>query len=86
MDTKEALRWIAEVFEEPAGRITPETLRRDILGWDSLGSLSLIAAFDERLDIRLTEADIVAMKRIGDLLDFMRRNGKLEPVQSEAGC
>jgi len=78
LKTREALDWIAGVFEEPVDRITVETLRQDILGWDSLGTLTLIAALDERFDVHLTEKDIDAMKRVGDVLEILRRNGKLE--------
>ena len=78
LKTQEALEWIAGVFEEPVEKITPETLRQDILGWDSLGTLTLIAALDERFDVHLTEKDIDAMKRVGDVLDILSRNGKLE--------
>jgi acyl carrier protein len=75
--TQEALTWIAEVFEEPAGRISAETSRNEIPSWDSLGTLTLIAAFDERFDIHLSEQDINGMKRVGDVIDILRRNGKL---------
>ncbi len=78
MNTQDALTWIAEVFEEPAGRINAETRREEIPGWDSLGTLSLIAALDERCDIHLTEKDIGGMQRVSDILDILRRNGKLD--------
>jgi acyl carrier protein len=78
MKEKEALAWIAEVFEEPPERITAETMRKEIPGWDSLGTLVLIAALDERADIHLTEKDIDAMQRVSDILAILRRNGKLE--------
>jgi acyl carrier protein len=71
------LDWLAEIFEEPAGRLSAQTPRDQIAAWDSLGSLTLIAAFDERFDLRLTEPDIRAMKCLGDVLAFLRRNGKL---------
>lgn len=78
MNTSDALNWIAEVFEEPAGRISSETMRDDILGWDSLGTLSLIAGLDERFDIRLSEKDIEGLQRVSDILDILKRNGKLD--------
>jgi len=78
MNTHDALTWIAEVFEEPPGQITIETKREQILGWDSLGTLSLIAGLDERFDIHLSEKDIDGMQRVSDILDILRRNGKLE--------
>ena len=78
MKTQEALTWIADVFEEPAKRITAETMRQEIPGWDSLGTLTLIAALDERLDIHLSQKDMNGMQRVSDILEILRRNGSLE--------
>lgn len=78
MKTQEALAWVAEVFEDSPARIAPNTLRSDIAGWDSLGTLSLIAGLDERFDIHLSEEDIEAMKSVADLLEILRRHGALE--------
>lgn len=78
MKTQEALTWIAEVFEHPIEGISAETMRKEIPGWDSLGTLALIAALDERCDIHLSEKDIGGMQRVGDILEILRRNGKLE--------
>ncbi len=77
METQDALQWIAEVFEESPGRINAGTLREQIPGWDSLGTLSLIAGLDERFDIQLSEQDIEALKSVADLLDLLRRHGAL---------
>ncbi len=77
MTLNEALTWIAEVFEEPAGRIVRDTKRSEIPGWDSLGTLSLIAGLDERFDIQLSEQDIEALKGVADLLALLRRHGAL---------
>lgn len=78
MNTQEALSWIAETFEQPAELVTAETMRKDIPSWDSLGTLVLIAAFDEKFDIHLSERDLDGMQRINDVLEILRRNGKLE--------
>lgn len=78
MKTQEALDWIAKVFEEPAGRITVSTKRSDIAGWDSLGTLTLIAALDEHFDVHLSEKDIDTMKGVADVLAILRRSGKVE--------
>ena len=78
MKTQQALEWIAGVFEEPADRITPETKRDAIIGWDSLGTLTLIAALDDEFDVHLTQKDIDAMQGVQDVLDLLSRNGKLE--------
>jgi acyl carrier protein len=78
MNTKEALDWVAELFDEAPGRITSTTKRPEILGWDSLGTLTLIASLDDRFDVRLTEKDIDGMKSVADILEILRRNGKLD--------
>jgi acyl carrier protein len=74
MNTQEALNWMAEIFEEPAGRLTATTPRPDIPGWDSLGTLSLLAALDERFDIHLSEQDIEGLNGIKDIVDLLRRH------------
>lgn len=78
MKTQEALSWISDVFEEAPGRIAAATLRKEIPGWDSLGTLSLIAALDERFDIQLSEQDIESLQSVNDVFDILRRNGKLD--------
>jgi acyl carrier protein len=77
MNTQEALNWIAEIFEEPAGRVTAATYRQDIPGWDSLGTLSLLAGFDERFDIHLSEQDIESLQGVEDILELLRRHDAL---------
>ena len=78
MTIEEALQWIAEVFEESPGRIIATTLRKEIPGWDSLGTLSLIAALDERFDIHLSEQDIEAIQGVANLFEILRRTGALD--------
>ena len=78
MNKEEALEWISEVFEEAPGRIDAGTLRKDIPGWDSLGTLSLIAALDEKFDIHLSEQDIENMQKVADVFEILRRNGAIE--------
>jgi acyl carrier protein len=78
MNPQGALSWISEVFEEPAGRIEPSTRREAIPGWDSLGTLTLIAALDERFDIHLSEKEIEDMQTVDDILSLLRRHGAVE--------
>ena len=77
MNSQEALDWIAETFEEPPGRIGAGTLREEIPGWDSLGTLSLIAALDERFDIHLSEQDIESLQSVKDIFELLRRHDAL---------
>ena len=80
MNTQDALAWVSEVFEESPGRIAATTLRKEIPGWDSLGTLSLIAGLDERFNIQLSEQDIERMQSVADLLEILRRHSALEDV------
>lgn len=78
MSVQQALAWVAEIFEEPAGRIAADTARSSVPGWDSLGTLSLIAALDEKFDIHLNESEIENMAGVEDILAVLRRNGALQ--------
>jgi acyl carrier protein len=77
MTIDETLSWIAEIFEEPADNIKPETLREDIPNWDSLGVLTLMADMDEKFGIILSDQDMQAMTKVDDILDVLRKNEKL---------
>ena len=78
MNTDEALEWIAELFEEPAESITPETPRDEIPAWDSLGILTLMARLDEDFEILLEEEEVQELRSIGEILDALRRHEKLD--------
>jgi acyl carrier protein len=73
----DALRWIAELFEEPSRPLTPDVPRSALAAWDSLGVLTLIAALDETFGIAVMDADIQRFTTVGDILEILRRNGKL---------
>ena len=78
MKPDDAIRWIAEIFEEPKENVRPEMPRDAIPGWDSMGTLALMAALDKDFDIVLTPEDIKTLKKVGDILQILQRNGKLE--------
>jgi acyl carrier protein len=73
----DALNWIAEVFGEPPGRITVDTPSSSIKGWDSLGTLMLIADLDEKFGIQLDEGEMYALKSVGDIIGVLERQGAL---------
>jgi acyl carrier protein len=75
MTRDEALAWLAQVFEEPAGNVRPDTPRDEIVGWDSLGVLTLMADLDEKFNLQLSENESKDMKSIKDLLAFLEKNG-----------
>jgi acyl carrier protein len=78
MNKSEALGWIADLFEEPPENVAESTPRSEILGWDSLGVLSLMVGLDEKFDIQLTETELNEMAKVGDILDLLARHDALE--------
>ena len=78
MNTEEALRWIANLFEEQFENITLETPREKIEAWDSLGILTLMAALNENFDIILSEDEIPELRKVSDILAVLRDRGKLD--------
>ena len=77
MSQNEALHWVAELFEESAAGIQPDTSRDTIPNWDSLGVLTLMAGLSERFDITVNADELAGMKRVDDILAVLRRHGKL---------
>ena len=78
MTEKEAMEWVAGMFDQSVDQLSPETLRDDIPIWDSLGVLTLMAEFDEKFGIVLTDADMRGMGKVDDILAVLRNNGKLQ--------
>lgn len=77
MTSVEALRWIENVFEESPEGINPDTPRVDIPAWDSLGVLTLMAGFDQQFNIMLSDDEIKTMTKVNDILNILRKNGKV---------
>ena len=75
----EALGWIAEMFEEPAGKLTGGTRRSDIAAWDSLGQLILMSALDQRFGIRLDQAELSSLASVDDILRVLSQHGRIRP-------
>jgi acyl carrier protein len=65
------------MFEEPLGNISEATARESIAGWDSLGTLTLMAEMDEKFDIQLSEKEAAGFASIGDVVDLLAQRGKL---------
>ena len=77
MTQRDGVEWIANLFEISPEQLTPDTLRDAISAWDSLGVLTLMASLDTDFGIVLTDDDVQGIKKVGDILDVMRRSGKL---------
>ena len=51
--------------------ITPETDIEDDLGADSLDAVELIVAFEEEFGISVPDDDILAIRTVGDILEYL---------------
>jgi acyl carrier protein len=78
MTESEALSWLAELFEEQVENISHKTHKDDIEGWDSLGVLTLMAAFDEEFDVLLSEEEMAELEKIEDIFDVLRKHNILD--------
>lgn len=74
----DALKMLEEAFEESAGALQPDTPRDDIIGWDSMGALALMAELDSRFNLVLTAEQSKKMRRVSDVLDYLRAQDVLE--------
>lgn len=73
----EALRMIAELFNERLEAVSPDATRDELKGWDSMGVLMLTAELDERFGLELVSDESSRMKSVADILGFLRAKGVL---------
>ena len=74
---QDALEWFGEMFEEPLQNLSATTHRDAIAGWDSLGTLTLMAELDERFGIALSEDQLAGMASLQDILNILEQHGVL---------
>lgn len=69
-ELKNKLREIfADVFDVEDIDITEDTNAEDILAWDSLTHISILAAVQDEFSVAFDMDEVVAMKNVGDILD-----------------
>jgi acyl carrier protein len=78
MTLDDALRWIERLFECPTGSLHFETVKEEIVAWDSLGVLTLIAGLNEDFGIEMTDSELRSLKSIKDIITLLQNKGKLE--------
>ena len=74
----EAVKWVAEMFDQPGDHLTPgvSPAGHSPLGFP--GVLTLMAGLDEKYGILLSDVELGAMNKVGDILDVLSRQGKLQ--------
>lgn len=75
MDRDEFLAWCGNLFDEPSETLTLETPREEVPGWDSMGTLLLMADLDEIHGIQLSEEELADLKTLGDIANLIESRG-----------
>ncbi len=60
-----------DVFDDRRIKITDDTTSKDIVGWDSLTHIQLIAAIENDFEIKFSVEDAANMKNVGELVDLI---------------
>lgn len=68
----EVIAIAADIFRCPPADLRPASEPRTTLGWDSLAQMGLIAAVEQRFDVRLTARDVLRVRRLEHLIDVVR--------------
>ncbi|QND61880.1 acyl carrier protein [Mesorhizobium huakuii] len=59
-------------FPENDTEIARETVAEDVIGWDSMAHVSLIAMIEEAFSVRFIGAEIVTFDNVGGLFDILK--------------
>lgn len=59
------------IFEDPQD-ITIDSELDDLLGWDSIGRLGIIAMYNEYFDKKVDTKQLKTCKKISDLVDLVK--------------
>ena len=62
----------ADVFDEDAIELTPETSAKDVDGWDSLTHIRLILTIEKAFKIKFSTSEIGKLQNVGDLVALIK--------------
>ena len=62
-----------DIFDDSRIKIDDSTVSTDIVGWDSLMHIQLIAAIQDEFAIRFAVEDAANMKNVGELVDLIMK-------------
>ena len=65
----------SDVLDVPAGSLSDDSAPETVSAWDSLAAMHLVAAIEERFDVRLSTRDIMKMNTIGRARAALRDKG-----------
>lgn len=65
-----------DVFDVRRIKISENTVSNDILGWDSLVHISLLAATEDEFDVNFQMEEAANFKNVGQMIDAIIRLSK----------
>jgi len=69
---------IVEQLGVDAGQVTPEASFVDDLGADSLDTVELVMALEEKFDIEIPDEDAEKITTVGGAIDYLKKNAEGE--------
>jgi acyl carrier protein len=63
---------VARILGVPIGAINELSSPETLANWDSLRHMKLILALEESLNMQLTEAQIVSVRSVKDILELVK--------------
>ncbi len=63
---------IVEQLGVEEGQVNPEASFIDDLGADSLDTVELVMAFEDKFDIEIPDEDAEKMRTVGDAMDYLK--------------
>jgi acyl carrier protein len=71
MNQKLAIELIAEILNENASEVGPETAFIDLEEWDSLAHLQIIGEFEDKFHVNIPIEEIKNITSVKNLLDYL---------------
>jgi acyl carrier protein len=69
---------IVEQLGVDASQVTPEASFVDDLGADSLDTVELVMALEEKFDLEIPDEDAEKITSVGDAIEYLNKNAKEE--------
>ena len=69
---------LREAFNRPTLTFDPDTMMRDILGFDSVQFIMMILALESEFGVHLHEDEVDSIYSMGDVFELLRRKVPVE--------
>jgi len=73
---QEVIKIVSEQLGVEEDKITPKSFFVDDLGADSLDTVELVMAFEEKFNIEIPDEDAEKIKTVGDAIDYIKEREK----------